>query len=182
MASFQRGCLNEPRLAADGGPRDPEAVAAEAEASWGCEGTHLPKRAPTAEERWCAERRKQVRAYLKDERLEHRRNRGLARLAYRAVRLLWAIESAARPGWVGWRTICGDLPSDYLSARCAKHPRTALRAFAKRWLAIARCMERGRAHPSIRIGDRSAWPKLAPLLRARAQLLAKVARTNSIWQ
>jgi len=123
-----------------------------------------------------------VRAYLKDERVEHGRIGTWPAWHVEPYLSLWAIESAARPGWVGWWTICGDLPTDYLSARRARHPRTALRAFAKRWLAVARCMERGRAHPRIRIGERSAWPQLAPLLRARAQLLTKFAGAKGIWQ
>ena len=142
----------------------------------------MPKRKPTAEDRWCADRRRQVRAYLKEEGLKHGRIGTWPAWHVEPYLSLWAIESVARPGWVGWWTICGDLPTDYLSARRAKHPRTALLGFAKRWLAVARCMERGRAHPSIRIGERSSWPELAPLLKARAKLLGRFARTKSIWQ
>jgi hypothetical protein len=141
----------------------------------------VPKRTAD-EERWCADRRKQVRAYLKHVRLKHGRIGTWPAWHVEPYLSLWAIESAARRGCVGWWTLCGDLPTDYLSARRAKHPRTALRAFAKRWLVVARYMESGRAHPSIRIGERADWPQLAPLLRDRAKLFAKFARTKSIWQ
>ena len=139
------------------------------------------KRRLTAEERWCAERRREVKAYLKRERVEHGRVGSWPAWHVVPYLSLWAIESRVRPGWVGWWAICGDIPTDYLSSRRAKHPRTALRAFGKRWLAIARSMERGRARRSVQIGTPSDWPALVPLLRTRARLLVRLANAGRLW-
>jgi hypothetical protein len=79
-----------------------------------------------------------------------------------------------------WR--CADRLSIRQSAARIKHPRTALRAFARRWLAAAKCMQRGRAHPTVRIGARSEWPTLGPLLRARAKLLVRGATDDKAWR
>ena len=134
------------------------------------------------EEKWCAARRKQVRLYVDGQHLKHGRIGLWPAWHVQPYLSLWAIESAACPDWVGWWVICGDLPTDYVSALRIKHPRTALRAFAKRWEKVADCMHRGRKHPTVRIGERSEWPNLEPLLRARAKLLVKFADDGEIWK
>ncbi len=133
------------------------------------------------EEKWCAERRKEVRAYLARQHIPRRRIGIWPAWHVDQYISIWAIESAVRPGWVGWWVICGDLPTDYISASRIKHPRTAMRAFAKRWDKVADCMRRGRAHPTVKIGERSSWAQLEPLLRQRAKLLAEFANDKSIW-
>jgi len=135
-----------------------------------------------AEEKWCAERRKEVRAYLTRQRIRHGRISSWPAWHVDPYLSVWAIESAVRPGWVGWWVICGDLPTDYISASRIKHPRTALRVFAKRWEKVANCMRRGRAHPTVKIGERSYWPQLEPLLRRRAKLLAQFADDKNTWK
>lgn len=136
----------------------------------------------TAEEKWCAERRKQVRAYLARQRIRRGRIGSWPAWHVDPYVSVWAVESGVRPGRVGWWVICGDFPTDYISASRIKHPRTALRAFAKRWEKVANCMRRGRAHPTVKIGERSHWPQLEPLLRRRAKLLAQFSNDKGIWK
>jgi len=95
---------------------------------------------------------------------------------------LWAIESEERPDWVGWWVICGDLPTDYVSAADIKHPRDALRTFGTQWREQARLMATGERPDDIYIGDPEAWSSLAPLLEARAALLLMFADDDAVWE
>jgi len=140
------------------------------------------RRLMTAEEKWCAACRRRVRQHLAGESVRHGRIGSWPAWHVAPYVSVWAVESQARPGWVGWWVISGDVPTDYESAARIKHPRTALRAFAKRWLAAANCMRRGRAHPTFQIGVRSDWRTLEPLLRARAKLLVGCANDDKAWR
>ena len=77
--------------------------------------------------------------------------------------------------------VCGDLPTDYVSADEIKHPRDALASFAERWQEVADYMSRGQSHPTIRIGSGEHAEELAPLLEARAELLHRFAADDSYW-
>src|SRR5687767_2584538 len=66
---------------------------------------------------------------------------------------VWAVESVAAPGKVGWWVICSDLPTDYASSAGVPDPRSAVSAFAERWRQMARAMERGEKHESVSIGE-----------------------------
>jgi hypothetical protein len=136
---------------------------------------------PSVEERWCIERRTQVIGYLQEQGVEHGRVGEWPAWHVAPYVSVWAIESKRRSGWVGWWTICGDLPTDYISAATVKHPRDALRTFAKVWEEVAARMEKGEEHDCIRIGRPSDWPTLAPLLLARSQLLRQFADDNDVW-
>ena len=95
---------------------------------------------------------------------------------------IWAIESAATPEWVGWWVIAGDVPTDYIVADSVEDPRSAVRAFAKRWLELASFMKRGEPHPSIHIGAASDPSAPSPLLEGRAKLLSEWAEDASLWR
>jgi len=86
---------------------------------------------PAQEEKWCEERRAEVAAYLKAEGVSHGRIGEWPEWHVAPYASIWAIESAARPEWVGWWVICGDLPTDYVSADTIKHPRDAMLAISK---------------------------------------------------
>jgi hypothetical protein len=86
------------------------------------------------------------------------------------------------PGWVGWWALCGDGPCDYISAASGRHPREALRAFARQWTEVASYMRRGERHPTIDLGTPASWPTLAPLLLRRAELLQSAADDDSEWE
>ena len=91
---------------------------------------------------------------------------------------IWAIESKTRPDWIGWWAICGDLPTDYISAAHIKHPRQAMRAIAEEWLEQAKLMASNERHVDIRIGQPEEWASLAPLLETRASLLLQWANED----
>jgi hypothetical protein len=136
---------------------------------------------PATEERWCAERRDQVIAYLRTEGIDHGRVGEWPAWHVSPVVSLWAIESRERPGSVGWWVICGDLPTDYVTGSGVPHPRVALLAIAERWLEMAACMAAGRPHPTMDLGAPADWPELAPLLEARAKLLRKFSQDDRVW-
>jgi hypothetical protein len=98
-------------------------------------------------------------------------------LAHRAVGLGLAIESKKSSGWVGWWVICGDLPTDYVSAEMIKHPHDAVRAIAEEWREQARLMANA---DSTRIGRPEDRASLAPLLATRASQLLEWADDDSI--
>ena len=136
---------------------------------------------PAQEEKWCEERRAEVAAYLKDEGVAHGRIGEWPAWHVAPYVSIWAIESAARPEWVGWWVICGDLPTDYVSADTIKHPRDAMRAISKRWLEVSGYMSRGEKHPTVNIGSQDTWPTLSPLLSSRAETLARWVNDDSAW-
>jgi len=136
---------------------------------------------PAAEEQWCNERRVQVVAYLKDQRVEHGRVGEWPAWHVAPYVSVWAIESRKAPDWVGWWVICGDLPTDYVSSAGVKHPREAVRAIAQRWRDLAPHLERGEPHPTINVGNAANWKELAPLLKARSKLLMEWVEDDAIW-
>ena len=136
---------------------------------------------PELEERWCDERRAEVSEYLKGERISHGRVGEWPAWHVAPYVSIWAIESVERPEWVGWWVICGDLPTDFVSATSIKKPREVVRAFATEWADVAEHMLRGEPHPETTIGSPEYWAELGPLLKARAEILADLAVDDSIW-
>ena len=134
------------------------------------------------DERWCEEHRAQVAEYLGREGVRHGRIGEMPAWHVAPYVSVWAIESVAAPDWVGWWVICGDGPTDYMSAGPVRHPRDAVRAFAARWAEVASYMLRGEPHPTIELGSPRTWPELGPLLRNRAELLISCADDDSTWQ
>jgi hypothetical protein len=133
-------------------------------------------------ERWCAEQRQLAIKYL-----------GLQPVTFGALGewpawhvapyvSVWAVESVAEPGKVGWWIICGDLPTDYASGAGTPDPRSAVAEFAERWKQLASAMERGEQHASFSVGEAGDAAELAPLLKSRAQLLSSWARDDSMWE
>jgi hypothetical protein len=137
---------------------------------------------PAVEEEWCQERRSEVEAYLRGQGVDHGRIGEWPAWHVAPYVSVWAIESKARPDWVGWWVICGDLPTDCISSAGAKCPREAVRAIAEEWLELAGYMERGELHPDSRLSRREDWPTLGPLLQRRAEMLLKYADLDGAWE
>jgi hypothetical protein len=112
---------------------------------------------PAVEERWCNERRAQVADYLKREGVTHGRIGEWPAWHTAPYVSVWAIESAKCHESVGWWVICGDLPTDYVSAANVKHPREAMRAISERWLELSGYMIRGEKHPDTTVGTPEEW-------------------------
>ncbi len=136
---------------------------------------------PAVDERWCNARRNEVIQYLAPLQLEHGAIGECPAWHIAPYVSIWAIESRKHPGWVGWWVICGDLPTDYISAESAKHPREVLRAFGQCWLVMASYMSRGETYPNHTIGSLKDWPVLSPLLLSRAKILLEWANLDELW-
>jgi hypothetical protein len=136
---------------------------------------------PAVEERWCNERQAQVIEYLQQAGLKHGRVGEWPAWHIAPYVSIWAIESAARPDWVGWWVICGDLPTDIISSDKFEHPRDALRAIAQRWLDIAAFMKRGETHPAAKVGTAFNQAELMPLLEKRGAILLNWSNEDACW-
>ena len=136
---------------------------------------------PKIEERWCNERRSELTEYLQQEGVVHGKVGEWPAWHIAPYVSIWAVESKSSPGWVGWWAICGDLPTDYVSAATIRHPREAVAAIADRWSSTAKHMAQGQATPGFSIGEPSDWPRLAPLLASRAELLQEWASDSEHW-
>lgn len=137
---------------------------------------------PGIEEQWCTERQGEVIAYLKREGVEHGRVGEWPAWHVAPYVSVWAIESASRPEWVGWWVLCGDLPTDYISADHIKHPREAIQAIAQRWCEAANLMEHGKSQPAFSVGTPEKARELAPLLKSRAAILIKWSNDEALWE
>jgi len=140
---------------------------------------------PEVEERWCSEQRKIVADYLRSQKLKHGRIGEWPAWHIAPHASIWAIESLARPEWIGWWAICGDLPIDYICSADVKppqHPRKAMRVFAQNWLEVVEEWKDGREIENSQIGDSSSHGELGPLLELRAKLLMEWADDDSLWE
>ncbi len=137
---------------------------------------------PAVEEQWCQERRAQVEAYLQHQGVAHGPVGEWPAWRIAPYVSLWAIESKVRPDWVGWWAICGDLPTDYVSAANIKHPREAVRVIAEGWREQARLMTSRERDADIRIGQPEDWPSLSLLLDTRASLLLDWVADDAQWE
>lgn len=137
---------------------------------------------PVMERHWCDACRQQVIDYLESQGLIHGEVGEWPAWHVAPYVSVWAVESLVRPRWVGWWVICGDLPTDYVSADSIKHPRQAMQAIAERWKELSEYMARGEEYPGITLGPPETWPELAPLLRTRSELLTQFAEDDSLWE
>ncbi len=133
------------------------------------------------EERWCNERRNIVTEYLAKQGLVHGEIGSWPAWHVAPYVSIWAIESLRTPGSVGWWAICGDLPTDYLSAATVKHPRKVMIAFADAWKEVAECMVNRVPHSSMRYGPSEPNPDLSSDLENRSNLLRRFAEDDSVW-
>lgn len=134
-----------------------------------------------SQEAWVAEQRRTVTDYLGREGVKHGEVGEWPAWHLHPFLAILAIESFAAPGRMGWWTISGDCPTDYLSFADADHPREAMRHFAQHWAEVSSYMLRGEPHPHTTIGTPDRWPELGDLLRRRAELLLQFANDDSTW-
>ena len=130
---------------------------------------------------WISEKRDELLGYLARERLEHG---AIAPEPYWFVApyvSVWGIGSVQAPGRVGWWAVCGDHPTDYISAGGLAAPREVLRAIGERWIEVSSYMLRGRPHPTVTIGRPEDWPNLGDLLSRRARTFLEWANDDSVW-
>ena len=141
----------------------------------------MPDAETTLEDTWCAARGVEVMACLQRQTLEHGRIGDWPAWHVMPYASLWAVESKHRPEWIGWWVICGDLPSDALAAHDLPAPRDALRAFGKRWVLHAECLDRGEVPSAWAHLPDEALPKLAAQLKTRGAALQAWADDAASW-
>ncbi len=138
---------------------------------------------PALEMRWCADRRDEVGRYLAAEGVDHGQIGEWPAWHVAPCVSVWAVESRLKPGWVGWWVVCGDLPTDYVSAGEIKHPREVLQAISDKWRRYCESVRSGAQPAELSIGSARAIPlELIPLLEARATMLASWAQDDSNWE
>lgn len=137
---------------------------------------------PRTEEAWCAAARECVAAYLANEGVTHGEIGEWPAWHVTPYVSVWAVESNTRSGWVGWWVVCGDLPTDYVSAQGVGHPREALRVIARRWRGYCDSVRNGTPPKEFGIRLVTESPaELLPLLESRAQVLEEWADDDAIW-
>ena len=136
---------------------------------------------PDDEDIWIEAERKRAEGYLREQHVEHLGVGEYPAFHVHPYFALWAVQSKSSPGWIGWWAVTGDLPADYISRSEGRHPREALRAFARHWHEVAGFMLRGEPHPDYRIGAPDQWPELGDLLRRRAEIVQRYADDDDIW-
>ena len=135
----------------------------------------------TIEDSWIAEQRKVVEDYLRDQGVDHRGVGEYPAFHVYPYLALWAVQSKKTLGMIGWWAISGDVPTDYISGSEGRHPRIALRAFAREWRKLSGSMLRGEERPDYVIGTRDQWPILGDLLQRRAEILQDYADDADLW-
>ncbi len=134
------------------------------------------------ENSWIMSCRKMVQEYLTQEGINHGRIGEYPAWHVSPYVSIWAIESLKSPGSVGWWVVCGDHPTDYVSAKDIREPRAVLRAIGEKWAEVSKYMLQGKAHPDITIGDPKLWPELGKLLEVRANIFLQWAEDDELWQ
>jgi len=140
---------------------------------------------PAIEQHWCEQQQARVADYLCSQEVKHGRIGEWPAWHIAPYVSIWAIESLVRPESIGWWVICGDLPTDYISAADVEpqqHPRKAVRAIAERWRKQVEAWDDGRDYEGIRIAGPHSHQELAPLLATRAELLIEWADDDSFWE
>lgn len=140
---------------------------------------------PAVEESWCAEQRDTVAKYLHSQKVTHGRIGDWPAWHIAPCASIWAIESVASPGWIGFWVISGDLPTDYISSadlQSPQHPRKAMRGIAERWLEQVEAWKVGKEVEGFRIAGPHSHEELSELLETRARLLMEWADDDSFWE
>jgi hypothetical protein len=137
---------------------------------------------PKIEAQWLSACREEIACYLKREGIMHGEI-GEEPAWYVAPYVsIWAIESPANLGSVGWWAISGDLPNDYISSSKTQNPRAAMAAIASLWQEAAQYMVCGERHPAFVIGNGENAEELALLLKSRAEILLDWANDPEVWE
>jgi hypothetical protein len=130
------------------------------------------------EEAWCLAQRACVLVYLREEGFLSPTVGEWPAWYVVPILSVWAVESVAHHGSVGWWAVSGDVPSDYTTCSGERHPRQALRDIGLRWRDAATRWARGEHADGWGLRKPEAERELAPLLASRAELLLSMAADN----
>ena len=132
-------------------------------------------------EAWCGERRAQVAAHLKSERLKHRELADWPAWHVAPIVSIWAVENQSATREIACWVICGDVPTDTISAQSTMTPRAAVRAFATKWHDAASQMAKANPAKIQTSGKLERAHELALFLEVRARQLTDWANDDSMW-
>jgi hypothetical protein len=131
---------------------------------------------------WIAEERGKVLEYLERQGIQSGQIGQWPAWQMPPYLAVWAAESFATPGQVGWWVISGAVPTDYVGFHEAGQPREVIRHFARQWAELSHFMLRGEPHPEMNVGGPDQWPELGDLLQRRAAILDQLAADDSVWE
>jgi Domain of unknown function (DUF4826) len=134
-----------------------------------------------AEQRWLSERRREALAYIAAQPIEAGELGEVPAWYLYPYLALWAVESGRNPGWIGWWVLCGDCPTDYVACSGDRSPRTAILELSSIWNKLAESMAAGNRGDEVWIKSERRPEDLAPLLCARAQALAELAKSDEFY-
>jgi len=135
---------------------------------------------PEMNDAWCAQQHKMVKWFMSHQSVKHGLIASSPAFHIAPLVSVWAIESAAHPGAVGWWVLAGDLPIDYFSAQTLDHPRKVLVAAADKWDEMLENIEAGRPNKVI-IPGLDEKPELREMLAARSTSLRQMAKDERVW-
>jgi hypothetical protein len=130
---------------------------------------------------WCTQQHAHVIAHLKHERIKHSAVSDWPAWHIAPIVSVWAIENKTEPGKIAWWAICGDVPTDTVSADIPKTPRSAVRAFAARWHDTAAQMAKAEPAKKISAEKSTRAHELAMFLEVRARQLSDWANDDLMW-
>jgi hypothetical protein len=132
------------------------------------------------EDQWCIERREEVIEYLAKEGVKHGEVSEWPAWDVIPCTSAWAIESLVSPGWVGWWVVCGDHPTDYVSAKDIKEPRYVYEAIALRWQEVCCFAKEGKEHPTVKINLDN--PEKIEMLQSRSKMFFEWVSDDENWK
>ncbi len=136
---------------------------------------------PNEDEIWCGQRRAQVTAHLKSERLKHRDLADWPAWHVAPIVSVWAVEKQNATDEIVCWVVCGDVPTDTISAQRATTPRAAVRAFATKWHDAASQMANANPAKKQASAKRERAHELALFLEVRSRQLTDWANDDSMW-
>ena len=137
------------------------------------------------DENWVQGQRLQVLVYLKENLAEFRSLGECPAWDVCPYFAIWAVESVANPGSVGFWVFSGDVPTDVIKRdwkRADDNPRSALARLIQAWSAYLTNLEAGKNPPGISFGNSDEGRRdMAELLQRRISLLVDWRDDQSIW-
>jgi len=134
------------------------------------------------DEQWVLEQREVALAYLQKHGVDHLGVGDWPAFHVSPYVAVWAVQSKASPGQIGWWVISGDCPTDYISGAGLTNPRLAMQAFARQWNSMSSHMKQGNNPPDIRIGTDQNRMELGELLEKRAAALSVMVADRDLWE
>jgi hypothetical protein len=134
------------------------------------------------EEQWVNAQRDAAIAYLQKENVDHLGVGEWPAFHVSPYVAIWAVQSKADPGRVGWWVITGDCPSDYISGAGITNPREAMIKFSNNWKAYSVSMKDGRNPLDIEVGNDANRRELGTLLETRSEILEEWAKDVDMWR